>query len=251
MREEIARVVSPVFAAGLELKDRLHRGERPDLDTEQKELKRLLQGEGDVRGGQEFHGDRADSSSLNVQGSNIGQAVLRREDEKSASYLGLRYPLVCWLDEILIRDSPWSDEWVRRMLEIEYYVAPERAWRFWQQQERVERGDRATFGDALEVYYLCVVLGFRGNYDEQLGQRPQFRERVDRLGAWMRMMHAQVSQSYGKDECPYLPPAQPDPVVNVPPRHGQRRFQRMVLLGGSISVLLLVCVGLALFFVRN
>ncbi len=81
MRDDIARSVHPFFSAGLDLKERATRNPTGlDLAQEQAVLKGILSRVADAPG------------------------------EKSASggYLGVRYPLACWLDEVMISQSPWS-----------------------------------------------------------------------------------------------------------------------------------------------
>ena len=46
MREEIAKVIHPVLSYGLELRERVLRGEKPNLDREQQTLTRLLKPKG-------------------------------------------------------------------------------------------------------------------------------------------------------------------------------------------------------------
>src|SRR5947209_13972033 len=81
-------------------------------------------------------------------------------------FLGVRYALACWLDELLILNSPWSAAWNERKLEAALYGTNDRAWKFWEQAELAAA--RPTT-DALEGFFLCVVLGFRG----ELGLEPE------------------------------------------------------------------------------
>ena len=72
-------------------------------------------------------------------------------------FLGVRYGLTCWLDELFILYSPWERLWNERKLEASLYGTNDRAWRFWEQARLAE--SRAG-SSALEVFYLCVILGF-------------------------------------------------------------------------------------------
>src|SRR4051812_42059759 len=105
MREDLAEQVYPFFRQGLNLQQRLKAGEHLDLLKEQTELKRRLRA---------IPGEPPDRTSL----------------QDSNAFLGVRYPLVCWIDEIIILDSPWKEEWNERKIEESLYGTNERAYRF-------------------------------------------------------------------------------------------------------------------------
>src|SRR6266446_4029510 len=109
MREEIANLVHPVLTYGLRLKDRLERGEALDFDAEQAALKGLLLGELEAKRVPEFGGQSADSASM----ARMSMGGRRNPDH----FLGIRYALACWLDELFILDSPWERAWNERKLE--------------------------------------------------------------------------------------------------------------------------------------
>ncbi len=92
-------------------------------------------------------------------------------------FLGIRYALACWLDEILIEMRPWvRDWWEVRKLETKLYPplnARER--KFWEQARLAEERPHI---DALEAYYLCAMLGFRGMYQGRPAELQQWRQRV-------------------------------------------------------------------------
>lgn len=73
-----------------------------------------------------------------------------------------KYALASWIDDMLI-EAPWQgrDWWENNSLEFAYFQTRDRATQFF-----VRAGQAAELPnrDALEVFYLCVVLGFRGFY---------------------------------------------------------------------------------------
>jgi hypothetical protein len=161
MNDDLTRHVLAVIDNGLKLKERLAGGEHLLLDTENAKLKQLLWGEGAVRGHPDY-------------GDNLPRPVL----PDSREFLGVRYALACWIDEIMIEDPhcPWREDWKDRALESDIYGgSQERAWRFWAQAELAEKRPGA---EALEAYLWCVMLGFRG--DPRLIDPPQWVERVRR-----------------------------------------------------------------------
>src|SRR5947209_1851329 len=102
MREEIAELVHPVLAYTLDLRGRLERGERPDLGTEQGNLRALLKHQNEAQRWPEYAGD-------------------------GERFLGIRYALTCWIDEVLV-DSPWEREWTEKILEDQLYFTRERGY---------------------------------------------------------------------------------------------------------------------------
>jgi type VI secretion system protein ImpK len=213
MRQEIDNVVCPVITAAVRLKERLEHGETPDLVAEQTALKRLLLSDSEAEQWADYGGDEAEAggSSLEIRIEDIG----RRGD---GQFLGIRYALVCWLDELFILESPWKTEWNEHKLEVALYRTNDRAWRFWEQAQLAEA---RSLGDALEVFFLCVMLGFRGEY----------REQRDKLRAWALAAKGRAAKIHPQT-WPYALEATPP--TRVPPLQAQERFQRMVLTAGAV-----------------
>jgi type VI secretion system protein ImpK len=223
MREEIANLVYPVLSHGMSLKERLEFGHEPDLDREQAELKRLLGTEVDARRWSDYGGDYGPD--------NVPAGAARGDDAERRGadhFLGIRYALVCWLDELFVLDSPWESQWNERKLEGELYGTNDRAWKFWEQARRAETQPGS---DALEVFFLCVILGFRGD----------LRDEPNRLQAWVAGTQIRVTRSQGK-QWPY--PAELQAPTYVPPLRGRERLQKLVLAAGA---LLLFVIPVTLF----
>ena len=195
-------------------------GEQPRIEVEQTVLRGLLLSELESRRWSEYGGDEAGS--------------LRRaapaEDETTATerpFLGMRYALACWLDEVFVLHSPWSQEWNERKLEVALYGSNDRSWRFWQQAKLAEHRPSA---DALEVFFLCAMLGFRG----------EFREYPDKLRAWVSANQQRLTER-GNVEWPH--PQELEPSIHVPPLRGREGFRRMVLLCGAAILVLIPVVA--------
>src|SRR5689334_23242194 len=99
MREEIANVVHPVLARGLRLRERLLRGENPSFEAEQSALVGLLRGDDEARRWPDYGGEDAPRPGT------------ASEQSTGGPFLGARYALACWLDELFVLDSPWSERW--------------------------------------------------------------------------------------------------------------------------------------------
>jgi type VI secretion system protein ImpK len=131
MTPEFAAAVDRVFLHALRLLERIGRGEDPPAEDERLRIRGWMdQSEGQLGG---------------------------RDDWKLA-----KYALVSWIDEVLI-DAPWSGSgwWYENPLEVEIFNT-----RVCNEQFYVKAQEAAALvrKDALEVFYLCVVLGFRGLY---------------------------------------------------------------------------------------
>src|SRR5438445_8130494 len=101
MRDEIAKLVYPIINYGLRLKERRESGEEPNLEKEQAVLKGMLNAD-EGRRLPDFYGDNRTEGSVAFPGA---MESMRRQGEH---FLGIRYALACWIDEILIDGSPWG-----------------------------------------------------------------------------------------------------------------------------------------------
>ncbi len=197
MREDIAELVHAVFRGGFRLKERLAAGEPVDLKEGRRDLLRLLDNP-------LLHaGDRYD--------------------------LGVHYALVCWLDELLIDDTPAGQQWSEEFcLEQELYQTRLRAHKFW--NPGVKAAEARPGGDVLEVYYLCYLLGFRGDEDSRPAD----------LAAWAERVRPQVMRGYGEE------PAQLDkstPDSDVPYLFGRSQFRKMLQTWAVALLILAFVVG--------
>ena len=166
MRPEVARIVYPVLNYGLRLKERREQGQEPDLDAEQAVLKGLLNAD---------------------EGRQIpdywGEVSQDRAGEDA--FLGIRYALTCWLDEILIDKTPWGVQFDNRKLEWSLFRSQDRGWKF---RPQAAKADARQSVDAVEAWHYhagaplkleialdangpveCLTLGA----DLAAGERPQ------------------------------------------------------------------------------
>jgi type VI secretion system protein ImpK len=208
MPEELANLVYPFLTYGLRLKERLASRELPDLPATQRALQGLLFPASPAAHSADFAGDQPGPAGF--------AAVAGTE-----RFLGIRYALTCWIDEIMVADTPWTDKWNENKLEPALYTSGERFWRFWAQAERAAREGRT---DALEAFLLCAMLGFRGEYkdrpEELRTKLREFQTQIGQMGDWP------PGHVYGQAP------------TNVPPLAGERRKQRMLAL--AVTCLFLV-----------
>ncbi len=131
MKAKFARCVDPVFLHFIRLLDRLEAGQSVSYEKERREIVRLLD---DAEG-------------------RLG---------RSANWELAKYALVAWIDEWLI-ELPWEGQpwWTENSLEIQYYGSKLYHEQFFVRAQQAQQLDDR---DALEVFYVCVVLGFKGLY---------------------------------------------------------------------------------------
>ena len=200
MQEEIANPVFAVIDHALDVKAQLDRGRAPVLSAEQATLKQLLSEESEFQ-------RYSDVTAL----------------------LDIRYALVCWLDEMFVLSSAWGAQWNEQKLEVDLFGTNDRAWKFW---EKARRALTRSDSDVLEVYYLGVMLGFRGELHDDPAA----------LQAWSAAARSQIERNQAQV---WAPPPELDPPSHVPPLHGRERFGQMVVRGGVALLILIPC---AVFF---
>src|SRR5262245_8295810 len=196
MREELAEAVYPVLTRALKLRDRLRAGESCALEVEQAALTELLERVEKAPGAEPVAGD-----------------PLAPPDQPEArlDYLGAGYALTGWLDEVFILDSSWRERWNESKLEVARYGSNDRAWLFWQQAKLAEK---RVGVDALEVFYLCAMLGFRGEWADDPAK----------LAAWVASARQQVARGQGQE---WATPPELELPTDVPPRRGRQALRRL------------------------
>ncbi len=198
MREEIGDLVYPVVAYAVEQLKNLQRGDKVDMGVVQSELRGRLKTANEAQRWPDYGGD-------------------------GDRFLGIRYGLACWLDEVFIRDSPWHAEWNERKLEESLYGSNERAWKFWFQAKLAQMRPGT---DALEVYHLLLMLGFRG----------EGPEKPDTIASWRDAAETQLARAQGQ---PWSGPQELQPDLIVTPRRGRERLRTiLILLIGALALII-------------
>ena len=143
MTPEFATVVDPVFEYTLELLDRLEQGGDLDVAQEQQNITHML--------------------------SHAESKLARNQDRRWQSEWELaQFAIVCWIDSMITETALTLDEqkrqqWIGHPLQLQLFQTVEGGVEFF---SRAKKASSEHAIDALEVYYLCVILGFRGFYDQ-------------------------------------------------------------------------------------
>jgi len=133
MTPNFALAVDPVFMYVLALLDRIGRAAKPVPQEERGRIRALI--------------DEA--------GARLGSGT---EWELA------KYALISWIDEMLV-DTFWDGRewWSNNVLEIELFNSRQCHEQFFL---RAQQASTISGRDALEVFYVCVILGFRGLYHD-------------------------------------------------------------------------------------
>lgn len=208
MRDDTARFAYPVFASALRVREQLAAGRVLEFEREHARLKDLLTAP-------------ADTATVGPRpaGRNGGPTDTRQ----TAGFLGVRYALTCWVDELFTQVPAWRDRWNERKLEVQLYGTNDRAWRFWDQ---AKLASGAADADALEVFFLCAQLGFRGTLADDPAK---LREWADATREHLRELPV--------PESPF--DLEPDPEFDAAPRRAEIRFERMIGVAAAVALVLI------------
>jgi type VI secretion system protein ImpK len=208
---QLSNLVYPVITQALSLKEKLDAGEAVDVPAEKVNLLKLIRGDGRAVGSTEYFGD--------------------------GEFLGARYALACWVDELFILhcnptsiNPPVPNQWQKtKILEDEIFGTARAAQKFWEQLDivlghpNVAAKARITPGsDVVETFFLCVILGFRGTHFENPAK---VREYVDE-------MRPRVTRT-----TPWSTPRELGVKTNVEPLLGRAVLRRVVVIYGSAALL--------------
>lgn len=171
MTPKFARAVDPVFLHVLNLLDRI--ADREELSPREERLRIVAlidQAEAIVGAGEEWE--------------------------------LAKYALASWIDEMLV-ETPWTGKewWSNNVLEMELFSSRLCSERFY---EKARLATSVSGRDALEVFYVCVVLGFRGLYrDEHLAASfIQARNLPPDLQSWAHQVSMSIRLGQGRPQPP-------------------------------------------------
>ena len=162
--------------------------------------------------------------------AHLKQLIARADqDARQAGYAqgDVRYALyavVAFIDESILNSAqPMFRDWPRRPLQDELFGGHVGGEAFFQYlQQLMTRDPSQDLADVLEVYLLCLLLGFQGRYSAT---------NRDELGLWTSRVREQVTRIRGG-----TPPLAPDwaiPTGEVLPRTRDPWLRRLVFAGAA------------------
>jgi type VI secretion system protein ImpK len=182
MTPRFAQAVDPIFLHVLDLLDRIDRGERANPQEERLRILALI--------------DQAEAA--------VGS---------TPEWDMAKYAMVSWIDEMLV-EAPWEGRewWSNNVLEVKLFNTRLCNERFYL---RAQEASTLSRRDALEVYYNCVVLGFRGLYRDptMAGMLAQSHNLPPDLESWAKQAAMSVRLGQGR---PPLSPAR-EAIAGAPP----------------------------------
>ncbi len=214
--------VLALLIEGLRIREGLEKGEPLSFDLEHSRIREMLVSAADIDG----------RMKVTVPPQAIPNAFWKPDTLEAGAwtgeFLGIRYPLACWVDEIFCLDSPWADRWNEAKLEAGLYGTNDRAWKFWQQAAIIE-----AHGDfkLMQAFFGAVMLGFKG----MLADEPM------KLIEWSAAMREKMCRIQPLE---FPEELEPDPPTIVPPHYALLHHRRMLKICG----LTLLAVIPALFF---
>lgn len=141
------------------------------------------------------------------------------------------FAVVAFLDEtILTQNQPAFADWRRKPLQEELFGVHIAGEIFFQNLENIIRQpDSLPNSDLLELYALCISLGFQGRYSA--GGRAELKRMVDACMDKCRRIRGAM---------PPLSPSGELPLTDAPLAANDPWFQRMVMIGGGLCALAVV-----------
>ena len=143
----------------------------------------------------------SDERAKLTSGIDAADKALGRSNKKAWELA--KYAICCWIDSRLI-NSPWKESnwWKSHSLESHYFKTQVAKEQFF---VKASIADNLAERDALEVFYLAVVLGFRGFYDEpSVAVREKARELdlPESLERWFQKFTKSLDLRQGRPEIP-------------------------------------------------
>jgi type VI protein secretion system component VasF len=200
MTPEFARLVDPIFQAVLDVVGRLERGADVDLLGEKSEIQHRL--------------EAAEKSTAEPS------SRVSRESFELA-----KRGLVYWIDEVL---TDAATAWKDISLEFDDYGEKNRAFKFYVEGELKARH---AVADVVEVWYLCLALGFKGDI------RDAFRNHLNRDLPGGSADAAEARRAWARELARRIRPDQPRDLEGQPLEGGVAPLK-----GGSWLAVAVVCV---------
>jgi type VI secretion system protein ImpK len=217
MTPKFSSAVDPIFLHVLGLLDRIGRDENPSPTEERAKIQGYL-AQAEARLGQ------------------------------TPDWALAKYAMVSWIDDVLFA-SPWEasarDWWANNALEVEFFNLRVSYVQFYM---KAKEASSLPQKDALETFYVCVVLGFRGIYGDPVAAAAQAEDHQlpPDLETWARQTAMAIQLGQGRP--PLTETA--DPIEGAPPLDGPF-ILIWALLFGLILVVGVVLLAFLIFSLQK
>jgi type VI secretion system protein ImpK len=187
--------------------------------------------------------DRGDVASPEMERQTL-ETTIRESDAQAsdaAAWTLAKYALASWIDDMMI-SANWKgrDWWESNSLEFALFKSRDRATKFF---VKAKEAAELTRRDALETFYLCVILGFRGLY--KLSEAQVIAGQLNlpmSIGGWIKNTAAAVQVRQGR------PPIRETPQApsGAPPLESRYGF-----VAAAVTTLILTVLTLMLAWVAR
>ena len=169
----------------------------------------------------------------------LDKAQRQLKAKNESSWNRIKYALVAWIDEQCI-SLPWqgADWWKNNSLEVACFRSKNSHNDFYvHAEDAIRKNDQ----NAIEAFFLCVVLGFRGIYIDLRSSDPEY---VERAKDFIRRFHLKGDlRDWLKRISEYIPIGQSSARLNIesveafgaPPLNARTDF---------VSSVFFACIGL-------
>lgn len=142
------------------------------------------------------------------------------------------FAVIAFLDEAILHSKdPVREEWEQRKLQQEVFNTADAGVVFFEKLEQFRsRRDSEQLADILEVYLLCLLLGFEGRYMSRRGELEGIMESTRMRIEYIRGRADQLSPSAS------LPPA---PVAAPVPKQRIEGHLRLITIGVVVFTIIL------------
>jgi len=152
------------------------------------------------------------------------------------------FAMVAFLDEVILTSKdPAREDWVRKPLQEELFNLSTAGEMFFTRVERLlQRPDTSELADMLEIYYLCILLGFEGQYATR--SKAELHLLADRV-------RQRIERIRGSD--PRFAPAgilPGDPIAVAPPDEIAGKLKLAAMAVGGAAVFIFLAAWIHLFF---
>ena len=106
----------------------------------------------------------------------LEKAQRKLQPLNESSWKLVKYAFIAWIDEQCV-SLPWRGQewWKNNSLEVQYFRSKNSHNDFYvYAEEAIRKNDR----NAIEAFFLCVVLGFRGIYIDLRSKDTEYRQRA-------------------------------------------------------------------------
>ncbi|MFH1097767.1 MAG: type IVB secretion system protein IcmH/DotU [Candidatus Desantisbacteria bacterium] len=159
-------------------------------------------------------------------------AIARQDIRLENLYKRVKYLLVVLADEIIINSS-WehADIWENELLERKFFKTSIAGTEFFEQLEKLLNSNPSTKDefDVLQIFYICLCLGFKGKYSEDADELRNLRSRIYR----------HLPEALSAEETKLTPDA-----YYITPTTG-KRLQPLV----NLTRVAIVCVGFCVMYI--